>query len=183
MLSRIRFALPLLALLSSSIAGAAVFTVGSDGSCTHATLAAALAAASANGTGHDEIRLRIDAQQNNAAYSITATDVTIAGGYPTCSSASPVAGVRSTLVGNQLNSVITIGNSRRVELRQLIVTDGGNLGFVQGGRSSGAASISPAALSSCMAFGLRPTTRGMAVVWRWPVPVRSWWCTAVSPEA
>lgn len=133
MLSRIRFALPLLALLSSSIAGAAVFTVGSDGSCTHATLAAALAAASANGTGHDEIRLRIDAQQNNAAYSITATDVTIAGGYPTCSSASPVAGVRSTLVGNQLNSVITIGNSRRVELRQLIVTDGGNLGFVQGG--------------------------------------------------
>lgn len=128
----IRFILPLLVILFAPVAAGAVFRVGSDANCTHATLAAALAAAVANGAGHDEIRLRTDAAQTNVAYSITGTDVTIAGGYATCDSVSPDATGQTALFGNAQNSVVTIGNARRVNLRRLSIVNGGNLGVVQG---------------------------------------------------
>lgn len=129
---RIHLILLLLSILFASAASGAVFRVGSDVDCTHTTLMAALTAAVANGAGRDEIRLRTDAQQTNVAYSITATDVTIAGGYATCSSDSPEAASQTPLFGNHQNSVVTIGNARQVELRRLSIANGGNVGVVQG---------------------------------------------------
>ena len=127
---RIRLVLPLLAVLFAPIASGAIFRVGSDVHCTHATLAAALAAAVANGPGEDEIRLTIDARPTSAAFSITQTDVRISGGWMSCGVVNPSPAERSLIVGNGHDSVFYIGNGRTVELRQLAITNGGRHGVV-----------------------------------------------------
>ncbi|MBX3724501.1 MAG: hypothetical protein KF823_01110 [Xanthomonadales bacterium] len=113
-------------------AHAEVFRVGSDVHCTHATLAAALAAAAANGPGHDEIRLTVGVQTTQARFHIEHTDVLIAGGYTACGVVSPGAGAHSLVVGNGHDSVFYIGNGRQVELRQLAITNGGRHGIANG---------------------------------------------------
>lgn len=113
-------------------ARAEVFRVGSDVHCTHATLAAALAAAAANGPGHDEIRLTVGVQTTQARFHIEHTDVLIAGGYLACGVVSPSPGNQSLVVGNGQDTVFYIGNGRQVELRQLAITNGGRHGVVNG---------------------------------------------------
>lgn len=127
---RICLILPLLPLLFASAASAEVFRVGSDVLCTHATLASALAAADANGSGQDEIRLTVDARPTNAVFSITGSDVLISGGWLSCGVVNPSPTERSLIVGNGHDSVFYIANGRTVELRQLAITNGGRHGVV-----------------------------------------------------
>jgi hypothetical protein len=66
-------------------ARAATFTVGSDGYCTHARLADAIAAARANGPGLDVIRIaRNHADPAAATYRIVDHAVQVRGGYDAC---------------------------------------------------------------------------------------------------
>lgn len=134
--------LPLLALaglFQHGAASAALFLVGTGPQCTHPTLASALDAAVANGPGHDEIRVSADAPTTNAHFTITATDVLIAGGYWTCGSAIPSLGARAQVSGNNHDPVFYIGNNRNVELRQLAISNGGRHGIVKGDFAVGGA--------------------------------------------
>ncbi len=139
MFLRFRSLLLLLALGHALMAQADVFRVGSDVHCTHPTLAAALAAAVANGPGRDEIRLTIDVQTTNAAFYIEHTDVLIAGGYTACGVLAPGASAQSLIVGNGHDSVFYIGNGRNVELQQLAITNGGRHGIANGDFAVGGA--------------------------------------------
>lgn len=121
-----------IALAFAPAARAEVFRVGGDVHCTHASLAAALAAAVANGPGHDEIRLTVDAQTTQARFSIEHTDVLIAGGYTACGVVAPGPAAQSLVVGNGHDTVFYIGNGRQVELRQLAITNGGRHGVANG---------------------------------------------------
>ena len=69
-----RYALAL-GLLAAADSGAAVFTVGSDGDCTHANILAAVIAASNNGAGLDEIRLATNQTYSNVIAPITSHSV------------------------------------------------------------------------------------------------------------
>lgn len=98
--------LPCLALLLTPHAHAEVFKVGTDVHCTHGTLAAALAAAVANGPDLGEIRLTVDVQTTQARFTITDSDVLIAGGWTPCGVALPGATARSLIVGNGHDAVV-----------------------------------------------------------------------------
>ncbi len=68
---------------------AATFIVGAGGApCTHATLAAAVAAAQANGPGDDTIRLAVPSLTLSATLDINDHGVLIFGGYSSCSAAT-----------------------------------------------------------------------------------------------
>lgn len=68
---------------------AATFIVGAGGApCTHATLAAAVAAAQANGPGDDTIRLAVPSLALAATLDINDHGVLIFGGYSSCSAAT-----------------------------------------------------------------------------------------------
>ncbi len=139
---KLRRFLPLLVLpglLHASISSAALFLVGTGPQCTHPSVASALAAAVANGPGHDEIRISAEAETSNAHFPIIGTDVLIAGGYWTCSSAIPSLGARAQISGNGHDSVFYIGNNRNVELRQLAITNGGRHGIQNGDYAVGGA--------------------------------------------
>ena len=79
-------------LLWTANAGAAVFSVGGAG-CTHANLPAAVAAALANGPGHDEIRL-VAGQVPAVGAPLVLGDqsLTLRGGFATCTAAAPGTG-------------------------------------------------------------------------------------------
>lgn len=127
------------AAVQASMAWADVFRVGSDVHCTHPTLAAALAAAAANGPGRDEIRLTVGVETTNAAFNIEHTDVLIAGGYTACGVVSPGATAQTLIVGNGHDSVFYIGGGRNVELQQLAITNGGRHGIANGDFAVGGA--------------------------------------------
>lgn len=134
-----RITLLLSILFVASPAWAEVFRVGTDVHCTHPTLAAALAAAAANGPGQDEIRMTVDVQTTQARFSLSQSNVLIAGGYTACGVVSPGASARTLIVGNGHDSVFTISNGRNVELRQLAITNGGRHGIVNGDFAVGGA--------------------------------------------
>lgn len=114
------------------VASGEVFRVGSHASCSHSTLAAALAAAAANGPGRDEIRLQASVQTVNAKFTISQTDVLIEGGYFGCGDAPPSPLHQSVIQGNGHDSVFYIDSGRNVELRQVAITNGGRLGVANG---------------------------------------------------
>lgn len=71
---------------------AATFIVGPGGApCTHATLAAAVAAAQANGPGDDTIRLAVPSLTLAATLDINDHGVLILGGYTSCSAATAMS--------------------------------------------------------------------------------------------
>jgi hypothetical protein len=128
----LRLAVVLVAAVHVPFAGAAVFRVGPGASCTHSSLAAALADTVTNGPGRDEIRLTLAVQTVNAAFTLLGSDVTIIGGYGSCNDPEPSPGARSVIVGNAHDSVFYVGGNRQVVLQQLDISNGGRPGFVNG---------------------------------------------------
>lgn len=136
---RNRFVLLLLTglFLFAPVASGAVFRVGSGTGCTHTSLASAWLAATLNGPGQDEIRIPIGVQSINMALPISGSDLLISGGWASCQSEEPSPTHRSVISGNARDSVITISNGRRVELRQLTITNGGSLSTTSADRVFG----------------------------------------------
>ena len=93
-----------LSLLLSSVCHAVLFRVGADAACQYASLAAAVAAARANGSGSDQILLSGD----YSAVALTIdTPVELRGGYASCSAPNPTG--RSQLTGTDgLSPVLDI---------------------------------------------------------------------------
>lgn len=105
-----------------------VFRVGAFGApCTHATLPAAIAAASTSGT--TEIRLADNQVYNAVNVNIVAKNVTIVGGYVDCAAAAPSDGARTSLIGapGADDSVIEVvgGESERSILLRNLELEGG----------------------------------------------------------
>lgn len=139
----------LCAALASGSAQAALFWVGSDPGCTHATLQAAINAAQANGPGEDEIRVRAGTFLNQGL-SIDDHSLVITGGWNGCGggaqqttrsvlSAGPSAGTYGTTPVFQIRVLAT---AQSVSLRNLVIQDGYSQ-FTDGGgiRVEGRASV------------------------------------------
>ena len=79
---------------------AATYTVGAatDGTCSHHSLAAAIASTGANGPGMDTIRVAGNMSHANLALAILDQSLTIAGGYANCADTS--ASGRTVLAGS-----------------------------------------------------------------------------------
>lgn len=116
-------------------ADAAVYTVGVGSGCTHPTIAAALAAAAANGSA-DEIRItRSSTYLQQAIVIDTNQDLDLAGGYASCDQTvadgayTPIRGA-----GGATEPVfrITVANNA-VRMRLLDITDGDEDGAGYGG--------------------------------------------------
>lgn len=116
-----------LALVTAVDAHAAIYRVGSDAACTHATIQAAVSAASAN-PGSDEVRLRNQAYTDQAIVVSFANDpsnaLTLIGGYASCADAQPVAGQRTVIDGGSSQPVLTINFTRTTALTNLDIRDG-----------------------------------------------------------
>lgn len=123
---------------------AAIFTVGSDGACTHATITAALVASLA--AGPDEIRIARNQTYNNLYIHLTDWSfgtvglVTLAGGYDTCADPSPTG--QTTIDGQATNPVVEVDTASQVNslvvLRDLMLTGSGEEGLrvAAGGQAS-----------------------------------------------
>ncbi len=113
-------ALMLVALAPVPLSGA-TYSVGSGAGCTHANLAAALAAADAN-PGDDTIRL-LSNSSHQGPFQIS-TPLVLEGGYATCTATTPTGS--STLLGATGQRVLTIFNTSTnlVELRRLLLVGG-----------------------------------------------------------
>ena len=103
------FMLAALALITSTDAVALQFRVGDDGSCSHATVQAAVNALPASGA--HEIRIANSATYSAQAITLSSRTVTMSGGYANCDAAA--GGTRALLngAGGSSNSVLTIGGS------------------------------------------------------------------------
>ncbi len=121
----------LCAALIAAPAHAALFWVGSDAGCTHATLQEAINAAQANGPGEDEIRVRgvIWLNQN---LSIQDQSLIIDGGWNGCGSGAQrsnrsvlSAGASAGTYGtNPVMQIQVLGLAQSIRLRNLIIQDG-----------------------------------------------------------
>ncbi len=128
-----------LALLSTaagtSLLPAAIFTVGSDGACTHATITSALVASLA--AGADEIRIARNQTYTNLYIHLTDWSpgtvgaVTLAGGYDTC--ADTTANGTTAIDGQATNPVVEVDTgsqpTSQVTLRGLHLTGSGEEGL------------------------------------------------------
>ncbi|MBN8481719.1 MAG: hypothetical protein J0L88_09030 [Xanthomonadales bacterium] len=119
-------------LLATHAAQAAIYRVGSDAACTHATIQAAIDSAAASG-GADEIRIR------TGIYPDTALQISgepqalhLIGGFPSCADAAPEPNAVSTLQGSSGHAVVTIQASPAVTLERLVLADADN-GYDGGG--------------------------------------------------
>lgn len=123
----------LLGMASSSVASAAVFTVGGAG-CTHATLIDALAAATSN-PGPDEIRLLSGSNHQGQLIIATTQGLTLRGGFASCSATTPTG--TSTLLGDNSSRAAFVIASAAMNFENLNVTgghvtgDGGGI-YIQG---------------------------------------------------
>ncbi|HRQ66369.1 MAG TPA: hypothetical protein PKZ76_16150 [Xanthomonadaceae bacterium] len=125
-----------LACIVHAPAQAAIYTVGSDGACTHTTINGALLAAILN-PGADTIRIATNATWTAQAVVVDNQSVTLAGGFPDCSTSTPTVGARTQLSGAGVVGgpapVIRISNTQPgtavVVLRDLRVTAGTNSGL------------------------------------------------------
>lgn len=124
-----------LLLLQACLAKAATFTVGTDpATCTFTSLAAAIAAAKANGPGSDTIRLGMPVAVPAGGLLIDGQDLVIDGGYIGCTGTT---GFSRTLTGTagatapMLRIECTAGctGPRNVILRNLILEGGGTGGL------------------------------------------------------
>ncbi len=116
--------------LSASDALAATFTVGTGSGCTHATLGAAITAAE-NSAGADTIRLtRSIAYSQVAATITTAQELTITGGFDTCTQATS-DGIATVLdgTGGAAAPVLRInGNTGSIVRLDTLTLRGGDVG-------------------------------------------------------
>ncbi len=136
--SRVAF---LVLAVAASSGGAAVYTVGADGACTHSNLSSALLAAAFN-DGPDEVRLARNLTYSNQFLHLTNWDpdtagaLTLAGGYDTCNDVS--ASGRTTVDGGPSQPVVlldaTAGNDSVLTLRRLLITGSGERGIVADGQ-------------------------------------------------
>lgn len=113
-----------LALCAWPPARAATYRVGSGAGCTHATIQAAIDAATATAEA-DEIRLGAT-QYNVSGLTIGAAGgpLAINGGYPTCLAASPTSGQRAVLIGNGSQSVVRVRGAHTLQLASLDIRQG-----------------------------------------------------------
>ena len=113
-------------LLFAVPAGAAVYRVGSGTACTHATIQAAIGAASV-GAEDDEIRISASLTYSQQALLVDEVQgtLTLAGGYANCSDAAPVAGAHTVIDGDGNLPVLRINATRTVALQQLDINGGG----------------------------------------------------------
>ena len=113
--------------LAAMPAQAAIYRVGSGSGCTHATIQAAVGAASQSAEA-DEIR--ISQSQTYVQQAILIDQVqgslTLAGGYATCSSGTPTTGARTVIDGDGNLPVLKILGTRTVTLSNLDIVDGGS---------------------------------------------------------
>ena len=93
----------LLACISCPV-NAVVRTVGSDGACSHATVATALASIPAGGFHEVRIAVALVAAQ---ALQITSRGVTLRGGYANCSAATSTSSSTLSGQGGSQDSVLT----------------------------------------------------------------------------
>jgi hypothetical protein len=129
---RCRLALALFAALFgfAPCASAATYAVGSGAGCTHDTLQAALTAAASNASGPHLIKLSTGtlAVPNGVTLHSPQADITLEGGYASCSAAAATAGQRTTLnaTGGNDGTVLDIRSNsfRAVRLSRLVVTGG-----------------------------------------------------------
>lgn len=135
----------LLALASITPAGAAIFSVGSGAGCTHTTLQAAIDAAQTTPGGPDRIKLPAGELLLTAPVTVfdPDSDLSLEGGYTTCTAGSPALGSRTVLRQTAANTeVLYVANAainprRYVNLRRLTLT-GGNLPASDGYGGGGA---------------------------------------------
>jgi hypothetical protein len=77
-----------LALLLSPIAHGAIFTVGSDGNCTHSSVFLAVVAAATNGPAMDEIRIATNQTHTDVIAPVANQNLHVRGGFADCSATS-----------------------------------------------------------------------------------------------
>lgn len=121
--------------VGTSLLPAAIFTVGSDGACTHATITNALVASLA--AGADEIRIARNQTYTNLYIHLTDWSpgtvgaVTLAGGYDTC--ADTTATGTTPIDGQATNPVVEVDTgsqpTSQVTLRGLHLTGSGEEGL------------------------------------------------------
>jgi len=103
------------------------FTVGSDLSCSHSTIQAAIQASFANGPGKDSIVLANNQSYTNQRLSIVFQSVSIIGGRETCSGG--LTGGRTSIDGDGSHSIFEIqgddGTRHEVTLIDLDLSGGG----------------------------------------------------------
>ena len=123
-----------------------LFTVGSDGACSHSNLQAALNAAQAAGPENDVIRIATNHTDTSVSAEIFAHSVTLEGGYTSCS-ASTSSGL-STLDGSggSAASVLFIYGGSDLDqhvviLRDLTIRGGEDDGFGGGLDISGGMNV------------------------------------------
>lgn len=132
------FNLSVVATVLATMAGAAnaaILTVGAPGSgCNHTNVQAAVNVANAN-AGADEIRIARSATYTAQQITInTNEEVSLVGGYATCTSATPAGG--ATILsgtGGDARPVLTISGNGFVFLRGLTIQDGDQAGNDNGG--------------------------------------------------
>lgn len=122
--------------LAAPHAAADIFTVGVGTGCTHATIQQAIDAAQAN-PGADTIRVTRSLGYTQQALTVnTAQDLSIVGGFATCSQAAS-DGTRTTVsgAGGALVPVFTITGQTGsvIRIRQLTITGGDTAGEGHGG--------------------------------------------------
>jgi hypothetical protein len=116
-------------------AQAATFLVGGD-NCDFSNIQSAINAAASH-PGPDTIRVAMNANYTAQALKISNQELTITGGFATCSSAAPIPGATTTIsgLGGAADSVIevltsTVGNLR---FENLLIRDGDESGDSGGG--------------------------------------------------
>jgi len=106
---------------------AALFTVGSSIDCTHTSIQAAFTSASANATP-DNIRLSNQLTYTAQAITIGAGDVTLTGGFTSCSTATPTGSTTISGLGGAADSVFKISGDGVRYFNRLLITRGDALG-------------------------------------------------------
>lgn len=137
---RIGIAAALLAVLATGPAVAAVLTVGAPGTgCNHTNIQAAIEVANDN-PGADTIRIARNATWTAQQLVVdTHHEISLVGGYATCTSASP-SGPATVLsgAGGDARPVITVRGNGFVFLRNLTIQDGDHVnGTSIGGQGGG----------------------------------------------
>jgi|GEM_PF-6737450 len=124
----LRLAVPLFLLLACTAPRAATYSVGPVG-CTHVSLADALAAAAANASGPHLIKLRTgELMTGGLSLDEPAADITIEGGYASCTADAPTVDARMVIRQINPGRVLRLDNPsdtpRRLELRNVTLTGG-----------------------------------------------------------
>ncbi len=130
--------LSILAWPLSSRAAPLTFLVGADGACDYATLQAAIDAAASH-PGEDAIRVASNTSYTQQALTIGGQDLTITGGYASCTAALPIDALPTAGItvldgaGGAAQPVLRISGGGVRDLRNLAVRNGDPSGDTCGG--------------------------------------------------